>query len=87
MPSSANADPMRRIAQQVADCFAGNGYAFVEDDQLDVLAAALSSFLVNARIAINVPVSASTANSDQGMRTSSSGTFPARWVSAAWAKG
>jgi hypothetical protein len=43
-------DVLRHIAEQVADCFADSGYAFVEEDKIDRLAAALRSFLVAANI-------------------------------------
>jgi hypothetical protein len=79
-------DPMCRIAQQVADCFSGDGYAFVEDDQVEALAVALASFLVDAGIPVNVPAGSGA----QGMRTSMPGvcpSWPARWASAAWARG
>jgi hypothetical protein len=46
---------MLRITQHVADCFSEDGYAFVEDDMLDALAAALKSFLTNAGIPVNIP--------------------------------
>ncbi|BFU44096.1 hypothetical protein [Krasilnikovia sp. MM14-A1004] len=42
--------PLRRIAEQVADCLAESGHAFVEDDKIDGLAAVLGSFLVVAGI-------------------------------------
>jgi hypothetical protein len=50
---------MRRISQQVADCFSENGYAFVEDDKLEALAAVLTLFLADAEISVNVPADAS----------------------------
>ena len=83
MPSGESPDPLCRVAQQVADCLASDGYAFVEDDELDRLAAALTSFLVNAGIPTNV-------SAGHGMRTSLPGAcpdWPVRWASAAWAKG
>jgi len=43
-------DPLWRIAEQVADCFAERGYAFVEDDKLGTLVAVLRSFLTVAGI-------------------------------------
>jgi hypothetical protein len=45
-------DPLRRAAGQVADCLAGSGYAFIEDDKLEALAATLRSFLLRAGIAV-----------------------------------
>jgi hypothetical protein len=48
-------DPLHRIAEQVADCFAESGYAFVEDDKIEGLAALLGSFLTVARIPVNLP--------------------------------
>ncbi|WP_030442900.1 hypothetical protein [Actinoplanes subtropicus] len=53
MSSDQNFDPMRRITQQVADCFSASGYAFVEDDKLEALAAVLTSFLADAEIPVN----------------------------------
>ena len=53
MPSAQSHDPMQRITRQVADCFSEDGYAFVEDDKLEALAAALTSFLTDARIPVN----------------------------------
>jgi hypothetical protein len=46
-------DPLRGIAEQVADCFAARGYAFVEDDRIDSLAAALRDFLAGAGIPVH----------------------------------
>jgi hypothetical protein len=46
-------DPLRHVAGRVADCMAECGYAFVEDDQLDGLAAVLRSFLMVAGVPIN----------------------------------
>jgi len=46
-------DPMHRIAHQVADCLSESGYAFIEDDKLEALAAALTSFLNEADVPIN----------------------------------
>lgn len=43
-------DPIKDIAEQVADCFAEQGYAFVEDDKVVALANALQSFLEVAGI-------------------------------------
>lgn len=50
-----HADPLRLIAGQVADCFANSGYAFVEEDKIDGLAATLGSFLTAAGIPVNRP--------------------------------
>ena len=58
MPSGHSYDPILRIAQQVADCFSENGYAFVEDDKLEALATALTSFLKDAGIPVNIVASA-----------------------------
>lgn len=52
-------DSLHRIAEQVADCFADSGYAFVEQDKIDGLAAALNSFLNAADIPVNPPKDAS----------------------------
>ena len=48
-------DTLRHIAEQVADCFADAGYAFVEEDKIEGLAAALGSFLTVAGIRVNSP--------------------------------
>ena len=48
--SANERDPLRHIAEQVADCFAESGFAFVEDDRIDELAALLGSFLSAAGI-------------------------------------
>ncbi|WP_433376705.1 hypothetical protein ACQPZX_08335 [Actinoplanes sp. CA-142083] len=53
MSSDQNFDPMQRITQQVADCFSASGYAFVEDDKLEALAAVLTSFLTDAGVPVN----------------------------------
>jgi hypothetical protein len=50
---TGNEDPVLRGARRVADTLAGCGYAFIEDDQLDGLAAVLRSFLTVARIPVN----------------------------------
>jgi hypothetical protein len=52
-----HSDPLRHVAEQVADCLSARGYAFVEDDNLDTLAATLRSFLTAAGIPVN-PVDA-----------------------------
>ena len=46
-------DRLHQIAEQVANCIAESGYAFVEDDKLEGLAALLGSFLTVAGIPIN----------------------------------
>jgi hypothetical protein len=46
-------DQLTRIAGQVADCFSASGYAFVEEENLETLAAALRRFLTEARIPVN----------------------------------
>ena len=56
MTSTLKADPLLRIAEQVADCFSEQGYAFVEDDKLEGLAAVLRSFLMVAGIPVKTPV-------------------------------
>ena len=43
-------DPLWRIAEQVADGISETGYAFIEDDKIEGLAATLQSFLLVARI-------------------------------------
>lgn len=50
---TGNEDPLLHGARRVADTLAGCGYAFIEDDQLDGLAAVLRSFLTVARIPVN----------------------------------
>ena len=45
-------DPLRHLAEQVADCFAGSGHAFIEDDKIDGLADLLRSFLAVAGIPV-----------------------------------
>ena len=60
-------DPLHRIAEQVADCFADSGYAFVEQDKIDGLAVMLNSFLTVAGIPTNPPKGAlipSTSRTD-----------------------
>jgi hypothetical protein len=46
-------DPILAIADNVADMIADCGYAYVEDEHLDGLAAALRSFLNSAGIPVN----------------------------------
>jgi len=46
-------DALHWIAEQVADCFADSGYAFVEEDKIDGLAAVLGSFLTVAGIPVD----------------------------------
>lgn len=46
-------ETLRHIAEQVADCFSACGYAFVEDDKLEALAATLQSFLAVVGIPVN----------------------------------
>ena len=46
-------DPLVRIAERVADCFSKSGYAFVEDDKVEPLAAALRTFLIVEGIPVN----------------------------------
>ena len=53
--SADDRDVLRHIAEQVADCFADSGYAFVEEDKVEGLAAMLGSFLTLAGIPINPP--------------------------------
>ncbi|MEV6341869.1 hypothetical protein [Actinoplanes sp. NPDC051851] len=48
--TTSDEDPVWRIAVQVADCFSQGGYAFVEDDMIDSLAATLRTFLERAGI-------------------------------------
>lgn len=51
--STQNGDPLRRIAEHVADRLSECGYAFVEDDKIEGLAAVLRSFLTVAGISVN----------------------------------
>jgi hypothetical protein len=51
--STQNGDPLWRVAEQVADCLSERGYAFVDDDKLESLAAALRSFLTATGIPVN----------------------------------
>ncbi|MEV6632218.1 hypothetical protein AB0M54_15845 [Actinoplanes sp. NPDC051470] len=53
--SADDHDVLRHIAEQVADCFADSGYAFVEEDKVEGLAAMLGSFLTVAGIPVNPP--------------------------------
>ena len=46
-------DPLLWIAGRVADCFSKYGYAFVEDDKVETLAATLRTFLTEAGIPVN----------------------------------
>lgn len=46
-------EPLMRIAEQVADCFSESGYAFVEDDKVQTLAAVLQTFLTVMGIPVN----------------------------------
>lgn len=47
-------DPLYRIAAQVADCLSDRGYAFVEDDKVETLAAVLRTFLTVTGIPVNM---------------------------------
>ncbi|KHD75997.1 hypothetical protein MB27_19075 [Actinoplanes utahensis] len=47
-------DPIRDVAEQVADSLSHRGYAFVEDDKVEPLAATLRAFLQAAGIPLNV---------------------------------
>ena len=48
-------DPLMRVAAQVADSLSTAGYAFVEDDRIEALAAFLQTFLTVAGIPVNNP--------------------------------
>ncbi|SDT35161.1 hypothetical protein [Actinoplanes derwentensis] len=48
-----NSDMLRRTAEQVANCLAESGYAFVEEDKIDGLAATLETYLNVAGIPVN----------------------------------
>jgi hypothetical protein len=61
MPSAQSNDPMQSITQHVADCFSEDGYAFIEDDKLEALSAALTAFLTDARIPVNIPADLPTS--------------------------
>jgi len=68
MTSTDGHGTLRHIADQVADCFADSGYAFVEEDKIDGLMATLGSFLTVA----GIPVSPSDASDSASRRTSTS---------------
>ena len=53
--TNSNEDPVRLVAEQVADGLWQGGYAFLEDHNLEPLAATLRAFLATAGIPINVP--------------------------------
>ena len=59
-------DPIRAIADKVADMITYSGYACVEEEHLNGLAAALRLFLSSAGIAVNPEL----AVADLGERTS-----------------
>jgi hypothetical protein len=46
-------EPLHRIAEQVADCFAESDYAFVGQDKIDGLDVMLDSFLTVAGVPVN----------------------------------
>lgn len=46
-------DPILAVANKVADMITYSGYAYVEEEHLDGLAAALQSFLNSAGIPVN----------------------------------
>jgi hypothetical protein len=48
-----SSDPLLPVAERVADCIAEHGYAFVEDDKLEALAAVLRFFLTATGIPVN----------------------------------
>ncbi|MEV4344594.1 hypothetical protein AB0J83_08975 [Actinoplanes sp. NPDC049596] len=66
MPSEQDVEPMQRIARQVADCVAESGYAFVEDDKLEALSAALTAFLSEADIPTSADCGVLTNHQDVG---------------------
>jgi hypothetical protein len=55
LPKTGDDGPLRLIAEQVADYFTYSGFAFVEEDKIDGLAATLGSFLTVAGIPLNPP--------------------------------
>ena len=83
--STQNSDPLWHIAEQVADCFSERGYAFVEEDKLETLAAALRSFLTVAGIPVNTARTTGTASTvaDQPSPPGRPGSTPARRSPAA----
>ena len=48
--TARQSDPIMQIAEKVTYCFSESGYAFIEDDQVEALADALTRFLQTARI-------------------------------------
>jgi len=74
-------DSLWHIAEQVADCFAYSGYAFVEDDKIDGLAATLGSFLTVAGIPVNPPDIVDPAPDDEPFPSAMRGVHA---ISAAW---
>ena len=46
-------EPLIRLAERVADCFAERGYAYIEDDHIEMLAASLQTVLAAAGIPAN----------------------------------
>ena len=59
-------DPLMRIAEHVADCFSGSGYAFVEADKVETLAAVLHTFLTVAGIPVNTAAEPHVGDVDAG---------------------
>jgi hypothetical protein len=49
-------DPIMEIAERVTYCFSESGYAFIEDEQVEALADALTSFLETAGIPIQAQI-------------------------------
>ena len=64
-------DPLWHVAERAADALSERGYAFVEDDKLGALVAALRSFLTASGLPVNAgenPGVAPTVSSHGGRR-------------------
>jgi hypothetical protein len=58
-----HSDPIVEIAERVTYCFSQSGYAFIEDDKVDALAVALTSFLQTEGIPVHSEAEACTPQS------------------------
>lgn len=58
-------DPLMQIAGQVADCFSKSGYAFVEGDKVETLAAVLGALLAVTGIPVDVVADGPICNGTQ----------------------
>jgi hypothetical protein len=65
--TARRSDPIMQTAERVTYCFSESGYAFIEDDQVEALADALTRFLQTARILTRtgVVVDGRTGRSDR----------------------